>query len=1079
MSYVLRKKRKNHRLLKIITANTANSAMQAVIDRIAVNGVTTGRHVVIVPDAYSLSAEKVILERLDLQGSMTIEVVSFTRFAVKTLGNRIGACLSKEGAVLVFKKVINKNLENLNHYRKAALTDGFAGEIYAVIASIRNNGVTVEDFEKALENLEGSTLSKAQDILVLYREYMKELGAFNDSTTRLDAFIKALPGDQAIAQTDVYLFGFDSLSQKQIEIIGALATHAKSVTIGLMDSNGGLNRNLYPYGALERLLDYCELSKIEVDRSERRIEAIREPFNTIHRHLFAVTDVKANDVTKAVTLFKEDDVYSQYNAVAREIARLVRREGYRYNDIVVIDADGSTKQDLKEVLVRYGIPHFIDERYPLTYSLVYKFIASCLEVARYGFRADKVRALIKNPLLYSDFGLVADYDNHIVAKNLNYGDFLKEGEAEYEPIRKRVLALTENLQGTQRPVKSYVYALTQIIEGEEFKALMEEALDGVDDNLVTLNNQALERFKGILEEYVKLIGDERESVTGFAKTLASSCTAEEIALIPRFIDAVYVGALRESCVLNAKAIFVINATADLLPATHGYQAIISALDSERLERGGVRLYPTPVDHIREERFAFIDLITKTDKLYIGYPESSIEATQNKPSEVIKEISVMLNKRVESLNARFNVGVNSSKDSVEDAVAHPNNAFYTYATTDAPKSVLKDVYATLSDAEKEYLTPKQDRERAVPMLYTFEQKGILRTEVSQLEAYFNCPYSHFLRYGLRLKERAEGKLKVVDVGNVIHNALEYYFKLTLGKLRTMTAEERVFAEDKALKLAFEDDSVKALYNNPSVAYLLNNLRKDARTMMGYLTENVLQGKFDPAYIELKFASRGGDIDTIYFDTPYGKIAMHGKIDRIDLSTTPSGKKLAIAVDYKTGHVASELQNVYYGSKIQLYVYLLAVKELLNAEPVGAFYLSTRGGYTSKGRNVNFKGQIVGSNEAVEGLDTPLYTAIKGGEKLYSNIIPRMKLSIKEDGRVHATSKDFITEQQMQNALDYVKELIVKAVEEIAQGYVEKTPLKKCSEYCPYREICGGAQYEDIRVLSSKASPTDYDKGEING
>ena len=175
----------------------------------------------------------------------------------------------------------------------------------------------------------------------------------------------------------------------------------------------------------------------------------------------------------------------------------------------------------------------------------------------------------------------------------------------------------------------------------------------------------------------------------------------------------------------------------------------------------------------------------------------------------------------------------------------------------------------------------------------------------------------------------------------------------------------------------------------------------------------------------------------------------------------------------------MQNVYYGSKIQLYVYLLAVKELLNAEPVGAFYLSTRGGYNSKGRNVNFKGQIVGSNEAVEGLDTPLYTAIKGGEKLYSNIIPRMKLSIKEDGRVHATSKDFITEQQMQNALDYVKELIVKAVEEIAQGYVEKTPLKKCSEYCPYREICGGAQYEDIRVLSSKASPTDYDKGEING
>ncbi|MBO5776377.1 MAG: PD-(D/E)XK nuclease family protein [Clostridia bacterium] len=1066
-------------MLKIITSNTANCAMQAVIDSIMVRGVTSDKHVVIVPDAYSLSAEKAILERLDLQGSMNIEVVSFTRFAVKTLGSQIGACLSKEGAVLVFKKVINKNLENLHHYRKAALSDGFAGETYAVIASIRNNGISVEEFEEALSNLEGSTLSKAKDLLVLYREYMKELGSFNDSTTQLDAFINKLPSDENVAKTNVYLFGFDSLSQKQIEIIGALATYAKSVTIGLMDSNGGANRNLYPYGVIERLLDYCELSKIEVDKEERRIESIREPFNTIHRNLFAVTDTHANDVHNAVTLFKEADVYAEYNAVAREINRLVRREGYRYNDIVVIDADGSTKQDLKEIFTRYGIPHFIDERYPLTYSIVYKFIASCLEVARYGFRADKVRALIKNPLFINDYELVADYDNHIVAKNLNYGDFLKEGELIYEPIRKKVTALAEGLVGTQRPVKSYVYAINAILNEPGFSVLFEDALEGVDDNLVALNRQALERFNSVLEEYVKLIGEEHESVTGFSKMLSSSCTAEEIALIPRYVDAVYVGALRESAVLYTKAIFIINATYDLLPANHGYQAIISALDADRLEKGGVRLYPTPIDHIREERFAFIDLVTKTEKLYIGYPETSIEATQNKPSEIIKEISQMLNKKVNSLNARFTITDGSSVEEQEDAVGSQSNAFYTYLTMPSEREVLKDVYATLSTAEKAFLADEGSGDASVPMLYTFENKGILRTEVSQLEAYFNCPYSHFLRYGLRLKERVEGKLKVVDVGNLIHNALEYYFKFTLGKLRSMSKEARIEAEDRALIKAFEDDSVKALYNNPSVAYLLANLRKDARTMMGYLTENVLKGSFDPAYIELKFASRGGDIDTIYFDTPYGKIAMHGKIDRIDLSESPSGKKLAIAVDYKTGHIASELQNVYYGSKIQLYVYLLAVKELLNAEPAGAFYLSTRGGYSSKGRNVNFQGQIVGSAEVVEALDKPLFDKLKQGEKLYSDIIPKMKLQIKEDGRVYATSKDFITDKEMQNAIEYVKELIVKAVDEIAQGNIEKSPLKKCSEYCPYRDICGGVREDQIRTLQSKASPTNYDKGEING
>ncbi len=1069
---------RNH-MIKIITANTMNAGMNAAIDQIGKNDHTTGRHVVIVPDTHALSAEKVVFERLDIKGSMNIEVASFMRFAQKVLDGKLKYTLSKQGAVLFFKKIVSKVRSELVHYYKASLSDGFAGEMYAVIASIRNNGVTVAQFEETLLKLNGTTLNKAKDILLLYREYINALTEFSDSTTRLEAFQNEIAYSSKVAESNFYIYGFDSLSEKQIDIIVALAKYSKGVVIALLDTNYGANKDIYPYGIIERLNFKLKENDVAIDECESAFEVIKEPFNTLHKNLFAVSDSAVKSDSDAVVLFRENNVYDQYNAVAREILRLVRREGFRFKDISVIDCMERASTDFKEILLRYGIPHFMDERYSLTTSVVYKFITSILDVVRYGYRLDKVRVLVKNPLFLADYQLASDFENYILSKNLSYDDFYKPFKDDgYEQIRIKITSLCAPFE-SERTVSHFAEAVTSIIDSETLCDGLKETLKGQDATVIALNEQAKDRLKQILEEYVKVLGVDVENAGGFRKMLSASAEAEEIALVPRYIDAVFVGALRESCVLRQRAIFVIGATADNLPTIHGYQAIMSPLDMERLEEGGVRLYPTPLDRIREERFALVDLVAKTEKLYFGYPEIGVNTTQNKPSEVIKDVSRLLGIKITRLSDGFKLKAEATTREIEDAVGSRANAFYAFMKIDRSKtfgSVARRIYATLTDEERLLIGKEQKAMEEVSLLYTFGEDR--HSKITQLEQYFACPYRHYLQFGLKLQERQEGVLRVADVGTFVHEVLERYFKKTLGKLRILTADELEDYADQAVKEVFDAEELSYLTRDPSLAYLIKRLRNETRQTALDLTKNVLKGIFDPTYIELEFSTRGGAVSPVKFKTPYGDVAFHGKIDRVDVANVGE-EKIAVAIDYKTGAPKSEIHKVYYGEKLQLYLYLLILRDKLGLKPIGSFYLPIKSGYFSKGRNYRFTGQIVLSEQNVKALDEDAYMEAVEDEKHYhsSDIIP-INFKIKGGEVSSMSKKNKLTDDEMGKILEYVQRIIPIAIKEIGDGYIDKVPTKGTCNNCSYKSICGGAKEGMEREVLSVNTPLAVAMEEVN-
>jgi ATP-dependent nuclease, subunit B len=195
--------------VKIIKSNTFEHAFVGVLRELKLN-VTDGRNVVIVPDKFSLSLERNILSKLNITGSFNIEVMSFTRFAQKSLKNKILRCLTPEGSVMLLSRAITSVRDELAFYGAASYERGFPHEMYAVLTSIRNSGISADALQEAANVFpDGEMRKKLTDISLIYSEYMKLLsGTHSDSSTRLMTFAEAVPELDGIDKTNVYICDF-------------------------------------------------------------------------------------------------------------------------------------------------------------------------------------------------------------------------------------------------------------------------------------------------------------------------------------------------------------------------------------------------------------------------------------------------------------------------------------------------------------------------------------------------------------------------------------------------------------------------------------------------------------------------------------------------------------------------------------------------------------------------------------------------------------------------------------------------------------------------------------------------------
>ena len=233
--------------------------------------------------------------------------------------------------------------------------------------------------------------------------------------------------------------------------------------------------------------------------------------------------------------------------------------------------------------------------------------------------------------------------------------------------------------------------------------------------------------------------------------------------------------------------------------------------------------------------------------------------------------------------------------------------------------------------------------------------------SAIERYHQCPYGWFLQRCLRTDE-LDGDETVRDIGTAVHSVLrEFYSRWQVrsgwSRITDVNLGEAVdlynqiigeVADEEAAWLELPLDEWDDLSRMALMAELngaRGRLFSDSRMLRAD------KGKFleyEPAHHELQFGRLGNDQVPTMPAATVGGAAIRGAIDRVDVAVDSRGERYAAAIDYK-GSVSDVTlqQGLVEGRRIQVLIYALVLRQLIEAQPAAALLASYRGDCETKG------------------------------------------------------------------------------------------------------------------------------------
>jgi ATP-dependent helicase/nuclease subunit B len=274
--------------------------------------------------------------------------------------------------------------------------------------------------------------------------------------------------------------------------------------------------------------------------------------------------------------------------------------------------------------------------------------------------------------------------------------------------------------------------------------------------------------------------------------------------------------------------------------------------------------------------------------------------------------------------------------------------------------------------------------------------------------------------------------MLDIGNILHRVAEKYYQ----RKDRQTLDIDKFCHSTITYIIEHDDKLQQHINSP----ILINLIAEAQRFVLHLRNLDANSKFVPTYFEKGFGGK--------HDFPALKltddISLNGKIDRIDLY-----EDYFRIIDYKSGNADATLSELYYGKKLQLFLYSLAIKNATDKQLSGTFYLPIQNVLEKSNSDDNIY-KLIGFY--TDNYDLAEVYDINIIENLKSNYV---NMSVKNNA-IKKTEK-VLSPSEMDRFLQYSKDISINALNEIKCGQFKASPLKmnkksNACTYCPYLSLC---------------------------
>lgn len=1064
-------------------------------------------YIVLVPEQFTMQTQKDLVMMHERKGIMNIDVLSFARLAYRVFEETGGGglpVLDDEGKNLILRKIAGDYESELKMLGGHMKKQGYISEVKSVISEFTQYDIGEDEIERVMESAgESSRLYyKLADIRLLYRgftDYLRE--KYITKEELLDVLSREVEKSERLKNSTVVLDGFTGFTPVQDRLLGELMRHCREVIVTVtMDrrENPYVYEHPYQLFALSKqmvtsLLQIAKQNKIPVEEPVELYDHVpwrfkeQEALAFLEKHLFRYGAGAYEKEQEQVKLHLAKNPREEAYAVAEQVRRMMREDGYRLRDIGVIVSDMDVYADhLKQAFIKYDIPFFMDHKRSILLNSFVEYIRSVLHMAEQSFSYESVFRFLRTNLAGFTYEEIDELENYVIGLGIKGYKHWQEkwtrklrGMAQEDldkmnHYRRQLVEKVDGLIYVLRQRRKTVADITRAIyefmvqENLQVRLAEQEELFKAKGELA-LAREYTQIYRIVIElfdKFVELLGDEQVSLSEYCKLLDAGLEEARVGVIPPEVDQVVIGDMQRTRLKDIKALLFAGANDVYLPGALLRTGLLSELDREKFAREKLTLSAGGKEKAYVQKFyLYLNLTKPSEKLDIYYSKVSADGKSVRPSYLIQELQKLFPKLKVRDEERYlkeqelteNIGFDRMIREFVQKRHETDGAWcelYNWYKKN-PKwqeKVERFLEAGYYRKPLDALT-----EEAAKRLYGEE----FETSITRMERFAVCAFSHFLTYGLGLREREEYDFQAADLGNVCHRALErfsYKVEREAGDWLKLTEEKRKQYVEESVEEAIADYGNSILYSSSRNAYLIVRMKRMLEKTVWALTKQLAAGDFKPSAYELRFAN--------------------GKIDRVD--TCEDGDCVYVKViDYKTGSKSFDVTALYHGLQLQLMVYMDAALQLEQKKhpekeilPAGVFYYRIQDPLIDRPKEgeeqesilkeLKPDGMISLEKEVLEHLDHCMV-----GE---SSVIP---VKYNKNGSLSKSSKA-ASAQDFYLMMKYAVNKVEEIRQKILSGDVKVNPYRRGTEtscdYCSYRQICGfdtkmeGYRYREIEAMS---------------
>ena len=829
---------------------------------------------------------------------------------------------------------------------------------------------------------------------------------------------------------------------------------------------------------MKNLLDKDE--KVETINLNNLYRFKNEELKYIENYLYS-TKVKQFNSNKNINLFLAKNYYSEIENVAKKINKLIKRENLRYKDICIITKNTDSYSSLiKTIFGKYGIPVFIDEKRDLNQNIIVQYILSILEILNKNYSYESVFNYLKTGFVNIDENDIFKLEKYCIKYGIKNNKFKKDfayGKDEelelLNDLRKQIInpliKLKEKIdeEKTAKNISKqiYLFLTEQSIEEKNNKKINKLK----EENFLDLAKEYEESYRiiiDILDEINLIFGEEKITIDKFIKILKIGLKNSELGKIPGTQDQVIVGDTDRSRSRKTKVVFIIGLNDGVFPSINKNQGFLDDEDRESLKIENIEIAKGTLENLYDDNFNIYKAFTTAEeRLFLSYASSDNDGKPLRASNLIFRIKKIFPNLIEESDIikKENLDLINEKICYDDLILKinemengisPEKLFFVlykyYAQNKNYKNILNENIKYINFKLNEKL-----KKENIDKLYG----NRLNTSISKLEKYRSCPFSYYLQYILKLKDKEELKVQSFDTGSFMHDVINSFFEQIEIKLSEISDEEIENIIEKIINEKLLNENNYIFTATEKYKLLVQRLKRIIVKSLKYIIQSLVQSEFTLEGTEVEFGEKG-KYKPIVMNLDDGKtVEIIGKIDRIDVAQDENKKYVRI-IDYKSSVKNLDFGNVYAGLQLQLITYLDAVCKLEDFVPAGVLYFNLLEQIINSNKKISDQEieQKIKNNFKMKGLILADVKVVKmqdkNLEKGRSEIIPAY---IDKSGNLSPKLSSIATDKEFTNLQNYINKTIKEISREIFNGNIELKPYYKNKktpcEYCSYKSMCG--------------------------